>query len=61
MGLGSHLNHYAITFYKDNNVSEYHLRVSPTNKHAIAFYTKNGMKQMKTEMDGKVVRMSGNI
>ena len=61
MGLGSLLNDYAITFFKNNNVNEYHLRVSPTNKQAIAFYTKNGMKQIKTEMDGKVVRMSGNV
>ncbi|MGN7943272.1 GNAT family N-acetyltransferase [Virgibacillus sp. 6R] len=61
MGLGSLLHEYAIEFFKNNKVSEYHLRVSPTNKQAISFYTKNGMKQIKTEMDGKVVRMSGNI
>jgi len=39
-------------------VSEYHLRVSPSNNHAIAFYKKSGMKQVKSEMD---VRMSGII
>lgn len=61
MGLGSLLHEYAIKFFKNNKVSEYHLRVSPTNKQAISFYTKIGMKQIKTEMDGKVVRMSGNI
>ena len=61
MGLGSHLHEYAIRFFKNNNVSEYHLRVSPTNKTAIAFYKKNGMKQIKTEMDGKVLRMYGTI
>lgn len=61
MGLGSLLHEYAIRFFKNNNVSEYHLRVSPTNKTAIAFYKKNGMKQIKTEMDGKVLRMSGTI
>jgi ribosomal protein S18 acetylase RimI-like enzyme len=61
MGLGSLLHDYAIKYFKNNNVSEYHLRVSPTNKQAIAFYTKNGMKPIKTEMDGKVLRMSGNI
>ncbi|MGF6949093.1 RimJ/RimL family protein N-acetyltransferase [Neobacillus sp. B4I6] len=60
-GLGSLLHAYAINFFENNNVSEYHLRVSPTNKQAIAFYKKNGMKQIKTEMDGKVVRMAGNI
>lgn len=61
MGLGSLLHDYAIKFFKNNNVKEYHLRVSPTNKHAIAFYEKKGMKQIKTEMDGKVLRMAGNI
>jgi len=61
MGIGALLHDYAIEFFKNNNVSEYHLRVSPTNKSAIAFYKKLGMKQIKTEMDGKVLRMSGDI
>ncbi|MCM3674872.1 GNAT family N-acetyltransferase [Peribacillus simplex] len=61
MGLGSLLHDYAINFFKDNCVSEYHLRVSPSNDHAIAFYRKNGMKQIKSEMNGKVLRMSGII
>ena len=61
MGLGSLLHAYAIQFFKKHNVKEYHLRVSPTNKHAIAFYKKNGMKQLKVEMDGKVLRMAGSI
>jgi ribosomal protein S18 acetylase RimI-like enzyme len=61
MGLGSLLHDYAIKFFKNNNVSEYHLRVSPTNEHAIAFYTKIGMKHIKSEMGGKVLRMSGTI
>lgn len=61
MGLGSLLHAYAIKFFKNNKVSEYHLRVSPTNKHAIAFYKKNGMKMIQTEMDGKVLRMSGTL
>ncbi|QKE76107.1 GNAT family N-acetyltransferase (plasmid) [Arthrobacter citreus] len=60
-GLGSLLHVYAINFFETNNVSEYHLRVSSTNKQAIAFYKKNRMKQIKTEMDGKVVRMAGKI
>lgn len=61
MGLGSLLHDYAIRFFKNNHVREYHLRVSPTNNTAIAFYKKNGMKQIKTEMDGKMLRMSGYI
>lgn len=61
VGLGSHIHEYAIKFFKNNNLSEYHLRVSPTNKHAIAFYKKNGMELIQTEMDGKVLRMSGTL
>ncbi|MGE6379236.1 GNAT family N-acetyltransferase [Peribacillus muralis] len=61
MGLGSLLHDYAINFFKDSCISEYHLRVSPSNEHAIAFYRKNGMNQVKSEMDGKVLRMSGII
>ncbi|WP_409289601.1 GNAT family N-acetyltransferase [Peribacillus sp. SCS-37] len=61
MGLGYCLHNYAMTFFKNKNISEYHLRVSPTNKQAVAFYKKNGMKQMKNEMNGKVLRMSGKI
>ena len=60
-GLGSLLHDYAIQFFKSKDVEEYHLRVSPTNEHALAFYKKNGMKAIKTEMDGKVIRMSGAI
>ncbi|MDM5222366.1 GNAT family N-acetyltransferase [Peribacillus sp. NJ11] len=44
MGLGSLLHDYAINFFKASCVSEYHLRASPSNDHAIAFYRKNGMK-----------------
>ncbi|MEE3955985.1 GNAT family N-acetyltransferase [Peribacillus frigoritolerans] len=61
MGLGLLLHEYAINFFKDSGVREYHLRVSPSNDHAIAFYRKNGVKQVKSEMDGKVLRMSGII
>jgi RimJ/RimL family protein N-acetyltransferase len=60
-GLGALLHEYAINFFKENNVREFHLRVSPTNEHAISFYTKNGMKQLKTEMNGKVLRMSASL
>ncbi|MGV3467435.1 MAG: GNAT family N-acetyltransferase [Heyndrickxia sp.] len=61
IGIGGQLHHYAIHFFQNNNVNEYHLRVSPTNEQAIAFYRKNGMKKMKSEMDGRVTRMVGYI
>ena len=61
IGLGSLLHAYAIQFFKDHNVKEYHLRVSPTNEQAIAFYKKNGMQKLKVEMDGKVIRMAGKV
>ena len=61
VGLGSLLHAYAINFFKDHGVKEYHLRVSPTNEQAIAFYKKNGMQKLKEEMDGKVIRMAGKI
>ena len=61
MGLGSFLHEYAIQFFKEHGVKEYHLRVSPTNEQAIAFYNKNGMQKLKVEMDGKVIRMAGSI
>ncbi|MBB2479632.1 GNAT family N-acetyltransferase [Bacillus sp. APMAM] len=61
VGLGAQLHHYAINFFKGNNVNEYHLRVSTTNEHALAFYSKNGMRVIQSEMDGKVIRMAGYI
>lgn len=61
IGLGSLLHDYAIEFFKENFVTEYHLRVAKTNQQAIAFYKKKGMKRVKTELDGKVFRMAGTI
>ena len=61
MGLGSLLHAYAIQFFKEHGLNEYHLRVSPTNTHALTFYKRNGMKQIDIEFDGKVIRMAGSI
>ncbi|WP_174730494.1 GNAT family N-acetyltransferase [Mesobacillus harenae] len=61
MGLGSKLHDYALNFFKANSLKEYHLRVSPSNQNAVAFYQKNGMKKIRSEVDGKVIRMSGKI
>ncbi|WP_431027120.1 hypothetical protein [Lysinibacillus sp. LZ02] len=32
------MHNYARKFFKDNDVNEYHLRVSPTNRAALKFY-----------------------
>ncbi|MBO0961411.1 GNAT family N-acetyltransferase [Neobacillus sp. MM2021_6] len=48
-GLGMEFIHYAEDFFKQANVSEYHLRVSPTNLPAIRLYTKAGMTKVREE------------
>ncbi|WP_339202393.1 GNAT family N-acetyltransferase [Peribacillus sp. FSL P2-0133] len=60
-GLGKKLHEYALNFFRNNGVDEYHLRVSPSNKQAIAYYKKNGMLELKSELVGKVIRMKGII
>ncbi|MFD3450195.1 GNAT family N-acetyltransferase [Microbacteriaceae bacterium 4G12] len=48
-GLGQYLMEYAEQFFRKYKVSEYHLRVSPTNERAIRFYMKSGMEKLKEE------------
>ncbi|WP_042220916.1 GNAT family N-acetyltransferase [Oceanobacillus manasiensis] len=60
-GRGVDLFHYAKAFFLESKVEHYHLRVSPSNKRALTFYRKIGMEQIKTELDGKVVRMRGKL
>lgn len=60
-GLGIELHKYAKQFFINNYVQEYHLRVSPTNHSAINFYRKIGMKEISSELDGKVLRMKGSL
>lgn len=60
-GKGGGLHNYAKKFFKDYDVSEYHLRVSPSNTRAIHFYRKNGMEEVGPEADGKVIRMKGYL
>ncbi|MEH6940707.1 GNAT family N-acetyltransferase [Bacillus sp. JJ722] len=60
-GIGQVLHKYAKQFFKSNNVSEYHLRVSPTNSSAMCFYRILGMKEIGPEIDGKVIRMKGYL
>ncbi|MBG9548678.1 GNAT family N-acetyltransferase [Cytobacillus firmus] len=61
MGLGKELQQYALNFFDNYGVKEYHLRVSPSNKNAINFYRKNGMQEIGLELEGKVIRMKGTL
>ncbi|MBP1969849.1 RimJ/RimL family protein N-acetyltransferase [Virgibacillus natechei] len=60
-GKGKELHNYAKQFFDNNKVSEYHLRVAPSNSAAIKFYHKNGMEEVGPEVDGKVIRMKGYL
>ena len=59
--LGKELHRYALQFFRKHGISEYHLRVSPSNKYAISFYYKNGMQEIGDEYGGKVIRMKGIV
>jgi len=61
IGKGKELVHYAKRFFMDYEVSEYHLRVSPSNNQAGKFYQKIGMEEVGLEADEKVIRMKGRI
>lgn len=60
-GRGKDLHAYAVEFFKNRQVQEYHLRVSSTNISAIKFYQKIGMKEIGPEVEGKVIRMKGRV
>ncbi|WP_347320487.1 GNAT family N-acetyltransferase [Rossellomorea sp. RS05] len=60
-GMGNKLHQYALQFFRNQGVSEYHLRVSPSNRQALGFYHRNGMTVLKRELDGKVLRMMGRV
>ncbi|MFD1172968.1 GNAT family N-acetyltransferase [Oceanobacillus picturae] len=60
-GKGLELYQYAKQFFLQYKVACYELRVSPSNTAAINFYRKIGMEPIKTEFDGKVVRMRGML
>ncbi|MFJ7995010.1 GNAT family N-acetyltransferase [Peribacillus frigoritolerans] len=48
-GLGKELVRYAENFFRQFNVSEYHLRVSPDNQRGISLYTNSGMVKISEE------------
>jgi len=60
-GMGKQLHQYALNFFKNHNVNEYHLRVSPTNINALKFYKKLGLEEVGPEVNGKVIRMKGTL
>jgi len=60
-GKGKVLHNYTRQFFKNQHVDEFHLRVSPSNASALAFYRKLGMKEIGPEVGGKVIRMKGKL
>lgn len=60
-GLGKALHAYTREFFQTKDMTEYHLRVAPSNERALRFYIKNGMEKVREEVDGKVVRMRGRL
>lgn len=55
-GLGSHLEDYAVSYFKKLGLSKIMLSVSPTNKAAIAFYQKHGWIDIGTHPLNSEVR-----
>jgi ribosomal protein S18 acetylase RimI-like enzyme len=60
-GLGCRLQDYATAFFRSHGLSHYELRVSSSNRRAIAFYRKNGMVPLYREFGGRVIRMGGEV
>ncbi|MEY2196835.1 GNAT family N-acetyltransferase [Neobacillus sp. BF23-41] len=56
-GLGKELIRNAENFFifRKSNVSEYHLRVAPTNQRAIHLYTKSGVVKLREENEKYLV------
>ncbi|MGE6298363.1 GNAT family N-acetyltransferase [Guptibacillus hwajinpoensis] len=61
IGIGKELHKYASNYFADQNLKEFHLRVSPSNPSALRFYHKLGMEEMGLELDETVIRMRGFI
>lgn len=61
-GLGKELVRYAENFFRQFNVSEYHLRVSSDNQRAIRLYSNSGMMKIREENEKcPVWRMSKSL
>ncbi|GGF13692.1 hypothetical protein GCM10010954_10540 [Halobacillus andaensis] len=60
-GKGKSLQSFAEDFFRRKGLRHYHLRVSPTNTQAMKFYKKNGLVEIGSELDGKVIRMKGMV
>ena len=61
-GYGQQLTDYAEGVFRRHGVSEYHLRVSPTNEPALHFYRKCGLVKIREEQHQHVMwRMGKHI
>ena len=61
-GYGQQLTQYAEGVFRRHGVSEYHLRVSPTNEPALHFYRKCGLVKIREEQHQHVMwRMGKHI
>lgn len=60
-GMGKELHGYAVSFFNQHQVDEFHLRVSVTNTSAMRFYHKLGMEEAGTEIEGRVMRMKWHL
>ncbi|MDW7613827.1 GNAT family N-acetyltransferase [Peribacillus simplex] len=61
-GLGKELVRYAENFFRQFNVSEYHLRVSSDNQRAIRLYSNSGMMKIMEENEKYPIwRMSKSL
>ncbi len=54
-GYGQQLTQYAEGVFRRHGVSEYHLRVSPTNEPALHFYSKCGLVKIREEQHRHVM------
>jgi amidase len=51
-GYAQYLTAYAERYFDGLGLTEYHLRVDPSNERAIRFYEKHGLKKLGDEMSG---------
>ncbi len=60
-GKGAQLTHYAERRFREQGVTEYHLRVSPANVRAVRFYEKSGLIKLQEERADHTVWRMGKI
>ncbi|NEW07652.1 GNAT family N-acetyltransferase [Paenibacillus sp. SYP-B3998] len=61
-GYGKELLEYAENFFRKNDITEYHLCVSPSNAAALRFYEKSGLTKWQEESNiYEIWRMKKNL